>query len=268
VRGSERLHALLEALLARRHRLPAFREIVGEAVDGGVHDMRAAGDIAVPGVDVARDLLEVEEQAILKAEQFVAVAPVRAQQRFDRAARVTLRRDVVVEMIDECRVEGDLLLQARGDQPPDERREPSLEPAGDDRVHERVARLVERRDLVIVVRRGRLRKIERGDGRLVERGQRVVIAPVRLLALAFQAQEPDVERLVFHYLRDDSVSTKAPTASCADMRTGTRAASVESQSWSARAPDSGGGLSVKRCAWIVPPAALIASVGPATIVTL
>src|SRR4029079_16666237 len=70
-----------------------------------------------------------------------------------------------------------------------------------------------------------------------------------------------------HYPRDDSVSTNAPTGSCADIFTGTRAASVDSHTTSARAPASAGGVTEKRCAWTVPLASLRAAAGPASIST-
>ena len=169
-------------------------------------------------------------------------------QRGDRIVRAAMRRDVAIDVIDEHGVERALFLQCRRDDPPDEGCEPPLETAAGRRRHEHVARLVQRRDLMFVVGRRRLDRHWRPHAYLIERGQRVVVPLVRLVALLLQPEQRGVERFVLGCHRCASVRTNAPTGSCAESFTGTRAASVVSHSDTARAPASGGGVIDNGCA--------------------
>ncbi len=195
VRGAEARHARLVALLARHERLPPLRQVFGQGIQRGVHDERLPGGLTVLRVDVERDLLQVDDQPRLEVEQIRDLSPQHADDALDRALRLAVRGHVAVDVVHERRVERGLLLQRRTDDPPDEAREPSLQPACRRRRGADIPGRVERRDLLFVVRGRRVRKFRQPHERVVERGERVVVNAVAFLAFLLQALQRGVERL-------------------------------------------------------------------------
>jgi hypothetical protein len=115
------------------------------------------------------------------------------QQRYrarDRLRRLTLRREVAIDVIHQRRVERLLGGQRRLDQIPHERRHPAAPPAREHRAGRTdLPPCVERRDLCLVGswrRVGKVRKLVDGG---VECRQRLVVTLVGFFAGAFEARQ-------------------------------------------------------------------------------
>ncbi len=123
-------HATVDARLARRHRFAAPHQVVGQRIDGGVvYRHETAGRETVLRVDVQRDLLQVPNEMRLKRGDGGRLRAQGLQQAALDDAGIPAGGDVAVEMVDQDRVERLLPLEYRGDQPPDEVREPRSNPA-------------------------------------------------------------------------------------------------------------------------------------------
>jgi hypothetical protein len=74
-----------------------------------------AAAAAILAVDVDGDGLQVLNQQRLEPHQRVELAPHDREERFDRALRFLVRRDVAVDVLDELCVEAPLRLERRAD---------------------------------------------------------------------------------------------------------------------------------------------------------
>ncbi len=133
--------------------------------------------------------------------------------------RLAVGGDVPVQVVDDGGVEDLLLLERRADQPPDEPAQPPLERSVERRwsLGQRVPRLVDRGELVLVVGRRRVRHVRHALDRAVERGQRGVVGAVRLVALALEPRQSILETFL------QQVSAPAPVTPVCRGRYGTRA---------------------------------------------
>ena len=129
MRGRQARHARREALLARHHRLPPLRRVLGERVHRGVDHQGAPGGVAILRVHVAGDLLQVDHQPRLEGEKIREMPAQHGDRGVDGALRLAVRGDVAVEMIDERGVERVLPLQRRRDDAPHERSQAPLDAA-------------------------------------------------------------------------------------------------------------------------------------------
>ena len=101
VRGGDGGHPGVVPLLARDHRLPAFRQIVRDAVHRRIDDQRLSAGVAIFRVHVRRDLLQVPDQQRLKVHDRVRLFAERRDRRLDGPLRVAMSGGVAVETIDE-----------------------------------------------------------------------------------------------------------------------------------------------------------------------
>src|SRR5439155_8301411 len=123
------------------------------------------------------------------------------------------------DVIDKRRIERLLLLEERRDEPTDRGEQTPAQPAGRRR-HIDLPRRVERRDLMLVRRRWRLRKI---GGELLDRTiqprQRVVIVAVGRVALGLEPREIIAQVLVttgINVQRDPRPGCSRSRTSCAE----------------------------------------------------
>ena len=118
--GSEGAGPRVGALVAHAQRFPPLVGIVGEPAQRRVEDERTAGRPAIARVDVRGHLLQVLNHSRMElgeARRFLA----QPRCRFFRALLGVARGGgVAIEMIDDPRVEGRLLLQIGRDGSPDE----------------------------------------------------------------------------------------------------------------------------------------------------
>jgi hypothetical protein len=150
---------------------------------------RQPGELVVLGVHVRGERLQVDDQHRLEVRGLLHLAAHQADGGGDGVGDGAFARDAAVHVIDERRVELLLRGQRRLHGAPDEGGKAALPAARGRRVAEQRELLVERRDLMFVGPRRRMRQVGQTLHGGIHGREGRVVARVGGLALALQARE-------------------------------------------------------------------------------